>query len=64
MGNWAEVEYKRLGSTKVSLLEDDSKQVIPPTQQKTEHYSIYEWGTILSLVKSEINDDPQPLNIV
>jgi len=54
------------GVHKVSLLEDDSKtaNVIPPisSSEETEHYSIYEWGTILSLAKSEINgSDPQPV---
>ena len=63
----ATVNYDQFtGVHKVSLLEDDSKtaNVIAPisSSEETQHYSIYEWGTILSLVKSEINgNDPQPV---
>ena len=61
------VEYDEFpGVHKVSLLEDDSKtaNVIPPIphSEETQHYTIYERGAILSLVKSELRvGDPQPI---
>tara|TARA_A200000159_G_scaffold92989_1_gene86411 strand:- start:547 stop:1431 length:885 start_codon:yes stop_codon:yes gene_type:complete len=61
------VEYDEFtGVHKVSLLENDSKtaNVIPPisSSEETQYYSIYERGTILSLVKAEIiGNDPQPV---